>query len=433
MVLLSLSASHRDLDLATLERLSAGADEVEHAVVAARDPVRGAVVLVTCNRVEAYLDVESAEHVPGAVDRVVAVVGSSAGAPAEEVRGALRVRTGADVPRHLFAVASGLDSMVVGEREVAGQVRRAFVRAQEHGVTTGDLERLFATAARASRTVEAHAGLGALGRSVVGVALDLAEPHLRPWAEVRALLVGTGSYAGVSLAALRARGCADVAVFSATGRAEEFALTRDVRPVPEDGLPAALTAADLVVACSGTQNPLLDVPLLEAAGSGATQPGPGVPDRGARRSGPRVVVDLALRHDVDPEVARVPGLVLVDLAAVRAAAPAVREEQVARAAAIVDTAAEQYEGAVAERAVDHAVVALRAHVQAAVDAEVARLPRGPVPPEAVERSLRRLAATLLHTPSVRARDAARAGLVEDYLMALRLLHGIEVPDAEAGG
>jgi glutamyl-tRNA reductase len=318
------------------------------------------------------------------------------------------------VPRHLFAVASGLDSMVVGEREIAGQVRRAATRAREESTTTSDLERLFAGAARASRTVDAHAGLGALGRSVVGVALDLVEQRLPGWDAVRALLIGTGSYAGASLAALRARGCQRVSVFSASGRADVFALARDVNPVGEGGLRTALADVDLVVACSGSATPVLDAELFAAARPPA--------DRAER---PFVVVDLSLQGDVDPAVGALSDVVLVDLGTVRDNAPEVREEQVTRALTVVERAAEEFEESLAERAIDHAVVALRDHVQAAVEAEIARLPSGDVPVAQAERAMRRLAATLLHTPSVRARDAARAGLVDEYLTALRLLHGIE--------
>ncbi len=417
MVLVSLSASHHDLDLATLERLSVGADGVARAVLSGGRPVRGAVVLATCNRFEVYVDVVDAEELSSAVDRVIETVEAASAADEDEVRGALRLRTGTDVARHLFAVAAGLDSMVVGEREIAGQVRRAFGQAQEHAAATRDLERLFANAARASRTVEAHAALGALGRSIVSVALDLAEARLPAWDRVRVLLIGTGSYAGVTRAALRARGCRDVAAYSASGRAEEFALARDVRAVPVDGLGAALAAADLVIACSGSLTPVLRVADVEAARTAGSEPS----------GSSLVVVDLSLQRDVDPAVAGMPGVHLIDLATVRDQAPDLRDEQVARATAIVETAAEQFEGALAERAIDHAVVAMREHVQAAVEAEIARLPAGNVPVAQVERALRRLGATLLHTPSVRARDAARAGLVEEYLMALRLLHGIEPP------
>jgi glutamyl-tRNA reductase len=414
VVLVSLSASHHDLDLAALERLTVGADGVASDVVGAGRPVLGAVVLATCNRFEVYLDVADPEELSTAVDRVIGTVATASAADEEEARGALRLRTGEQVPRHLFAVAAGLDSMVVGEREIAGQVRRAATRARDESTTTSDLERLFAGAARASRTVDAHAGLGALGRSVVGVALDLVEEGLPAWDEVRALLVGTGSYAGASLAALRARGCRRVSVFSASGRADVFALARDVTPVGEGGLRGALAGVDLVVSCSGSSTPVLDADLLDGARAAR--------DRAAR---PMVVVDLSLQGDVDPAVGDLPGVRLVDLRTVRDNAPEVREEQVARARTVVERAAEEFEDSLAERAIDHAVVALRDHVHAAVEAEIARLPAGDVPAAQVERAMRRLAATLLHTPSVRARDAARAGLVDEYLTALRVLHGIE--------
>lgn len=418
MVLVSLSASHRDLDLPTLERLSVGADAVAHAVVRPDGPVGGAVVLATCNRFEVYLDVLDPEELSAAVDRVIATVGGASTADEDEVRGALRLRTGVDVPRHLFGVAAGLDSMVVGEREIAGQVRRAVIASRDHGVTTSDLERLFAQASRASRTVDAHAGLGAIGRSVVGVALDLAATLMPSCAQASALLIGTGSYAGASLAALRARGCSDVRVYSSSGRAEEFAGARGATAVPAGALGTALARADLVVACSGSGVPVLDVPTVEGA-----RPALGRSDR------PLTVVDLSLQRDVDPEVGDLEGVTLIDLATVREHAPALGGTQVARATAIIDAAAEEFEAVLAERAIDHAVVALRDHVQAVVEAEIARLPVGDVPAEVVERAMRRLAATLLHTPSVRARDAARAGQIEDYLTALRLLHGIEPPDA----
>jgi glutamyl-tRNA reductase len=414
VVLVSLSATHHDLDLATLDRLSVGAGSVARDVVTATPSVSGAVVVATCNRFEVYLDVADAEELSSALDSVIDTVGRASSALEEEVRGALRLRTGADVARHLFAVASGLDSMVMGEREIAGQVRRAVAEAQNRSLTTADLERLFGGAARVSRTVENEAGLGAVGRSVVGVALDLAEQAAPPWPEVNAVMIGTGSYAGASLAALRARGCSDVHVYSPSGRAAEFSRSRGVTAIPPGGLVEALGRADVVVSCSGSHTPVIDADAVALARAG----------RGRGRC-PLVVVDLSLQRDVEPGVGDLDDVLLIDLAAVREHAPALGDEQVARATALVAGAAEEFEAALLERAVDHAVVALREHVLAAVEAEISRLPAGAVPAEQVERALRRLAATLLHTPSVRARDAARAGQVEDYLTALRLLHGIE--------
>lgn len=416
MVLVSLSASHHDLDLATLDQLSVGAGSVARQVVAAAPAVKGAVVVATCNRFEVYLDVADAEALSSALDCVIGTVEKASPALEEDVvRGALRLRTGADVARHLFAVASGLDSMVMGEREIAGQVRRAVADAQADALTTTDLERLFGGAARVSRSVENEAGLGAIGRSVVGVALDLAERAAPPWPDVTSVMIGTGSYAGASLAALRARGCTDVHVYSPSGRASEFSRARGATPVEPGGLVRALERADVVVSCSGSHTPVIDATAVAEARAGRT------------RERPLVVVDLSLQRDVEPGVGDLDDVLLIDLSAVREHAPALGEEQVARATELVAAAAEEFEATILERAVDHAVVALREHVLAAVEAEIARLPAGDVPAEQVERALRRLAATLLHTPSVRARDAARAGRMEDYLTALRILHGIEPP------
>jgi glutamyl-tRNA reductase len=416
VVIVSLSASHHDLDLDVLDRLSVGAGSVARELVAHAPSVGGAVVLATCNRFEVYLDVADAEDLSVAVDSVIVTVGQASSAVEDEVRGALRLRTGTDVARHLFSVASGLDSMVMGEREIAGQVRRAVAEAQAGFLTTAELDRLFGGAARVSRAVENEAGLGAVGRSIVGVALDLVAQHAPPWPHAKAVMIGTGSYAGASLAALRARGCTDVQVYSPSGRAGEFARARGVVPVAQGALVSALEGADVVVSCSGSLTPVLDAEAVASAIVG-----------GARGAGPLVVVDLSLQRDVEPGVGDLPEVILIDLGTVREHAPALGDEQVARATALVAAAATDFEAALQERAVDHAVVALREHVLAAVEAEVARLPGGDVPAELVERALRRLAATLLHTPSVRARDAARAGRVEDYLSALRLLHGIEPP------
>ncbi|HZL03319.1 MAG TPA: glutamyl-tRNA reductase, partial [Cellulomonas sp.] len=219
MVLLSLIASHHDLDLAVLERLSADTHAVGHEIVAGCAPVTGAVVLATCNRFELYLEVDDPEHVADARAGAAAVVAARSGYSVERVETELHVGTGVEVAEHLFAVASGLESMVVGEREISGQVRRSLSAARRDGTTTSDLEALFQAASRTSRVVGSSTGLGAAGRSVVSVALDLVEDDLPAWPDVRCVLIGTGSYAGASLAALKARGCADIRVFSASGRA----------------------------------------------------------------------------------------------------------------------------------------------------------------------------------------------------------------------
>ena len=425
VALVTLTASHRDLDLDVLEQLSSGAHSVGSAVLDASPRITGCVVLATCNRFELYLETDGDESTTPLAAAAEAVAACS-GLPRSHVEGSLQVRHGAEVARHLFSVASGLESMVVGEREGAGQVRRALAVARSQGTTSPTLERLFQTASRTSRAVGSRTGLGGTGRSVVGVALDLAAQELgRHGVDLstsRVLLVGTGSYAGASLTALQARGAHEVAVYSPSGRAEEFAADRGLKAVSLHDLPDHLADAHLVLSCSGARGPVIDAAM--------------VADARARSGGaaprPIVLVDLALRHDIDPSVAAVPGVRLVDLAAVKEHSPATVQPAVDAGMTIVELSAAEFEATVAEQELIPAVVALRVHVERVLAAEVDRSrARGsdPATAETVERSLRRFAAALLHGPAVRARDHARDGRAEAYLDGLEAVFGIDVPKA----
>ncbi|MEE6271930.1 glutamyl-tRNA reductase [Georgenia wangjunii] len=436
MALLLLSANHHDLDLADIDLVGAAVERAGAAAWVAAPGVRGAVVLATCNRVELYLDTEDPD---GAAAAARAILAAHTEHAASETPTRLSELRGEDAVRHLFGVTAGLDSMVVGEREIAGQVRRALRAAREAGTTTPLLERALQHAARTSREVALATDLARAGRSVVSVALDLAAAHAQacrradgapadphasgvPRATLaghRALLLGTGSYAGASLAALRERGCTDVVVWSGSGRAAGFAERHGVRAVPADGLAAALAGVDLVVTCRGTGAPVLDAATVAAAAR----------DRGDE---PLVVVDLALRPDVEADVAAVPGVVVVDLATVRRHTPAATRTDVERARALVAEAVQRYALDLEGRAADRAVVALRAALDAAVADELERLPQGgTVPVEHAQRALRRLAARLAHTPTVRARRAAQEGRTSEHLLALEQVLGVPLTDLTA--
>src|SRR6478609_5054401 len=394
--MLSLVASHHDLDLSVLERLSADTHAVGREIVTASESIAGAVVLATCNRFELYLDVADAADADAARTAVAGTVAARSGYTPRRVADALAPATGPRVVEHLFAVASGLESMVVGEREIAGQVRRALTAARRDGTTTSDLEGLFQAASRASRAVEGRTGLGAAGRSVVGVALDLVEDGLPDWSDVRCLLIGTGSYAGASLAALKARGCQDVLVYSASGRAGQFAAQRGVTAATDD-LAASLAGVDLVVACSGASGAVLDVDALIRARSAEAA-------LGAR---PLAVLDLALQHDVDPAVGELPGVRLVSLTTVAEQAPDGHSATVER-----DLRTRQW---------NPPVLAERRRVHEDLAAAVEGLD------EREARSLRRRVRAALHAPTVRAREAAAAGDAAAYAAALADLAAVEVP------
>lgn len=461
MVLLSLTASHRELDLDALERLSTGSSSVGRVVVGSCGPVAGAVVISTCNRFELYLDVDaplSGDGIRHATRHVAELVAHASGVTGDVAARSFTVRTGPEVTEHLFAVASGLDAMVVGEREIAGQVKRSLAVAREQETTSKTLELLFQTASRTSKRVGTDTELGAAGRSVVALALDLADRELPPWDGTRAVLIGTGSYAGASVAALRARGCDDIRVYSQSGRAEAFAESHGVQPV--DSLVEALADADLVVSCSGARGRALagqaDLVLVEP---GETEPrgltsedGPEASlghvldaaglvrarERAADQAGdepepgPLVILDLALHRDVDPSVADVEGVLLFDLATLKAHAPAVAHDVVAQAQGIVDAAAHRFEETRLGREADAAVVALldeaEVRVAATVADAVARLTdeltaRGEPGPEesdvdVVARAVRKRVHAELHDKivAVRARATAEARAAEAALV-----------------
>ncbi|MFD6031088.1 glutamyl-tRNA reductase [Cellulosimicrobium funkei] len=433
MALLSLTASHHELDLDALERLSTGAHSIGGSAVAACDVITGAVVLATCNRFELYLDVDApldGTGVQHATEHVARMVAEASGVEVAEALASFRTRAGTEVAEHLFAVASGLDSMVVGEREIAGQVKRALETAHADGVTSSTLELLFQTASRTSKKVSTQTTLGGAGRSVVALGLDLAAAELPPWPQVRAVLIGTGSYAGASLAALRALGCDDVRVYSQSGRAEEFAAARGVEAVTD--LVVALEDADLVVSCSGARG--------RALAADAARPGPErreqaiehvldaaavvrARERAAVRAGdepvarPTVVLDLALHRDVDPRVADVEGVLLYDLATLAAHSPSIASELVTQARTIVDEATRAFEETRLGRAADTAVVALLADAERRVALEVADVvalretdgdPVEPDEADEIARGVRRRVHADLHRAIVAARAEAVA-------------------------
>ena len=211
---------------------------------------------------------------------LIAQISGSSGLNEQLVARSFSTRTGADVTQHLFSVSSGLDSAVVGEREIAGQVRRALITAQHEGTASSGLVRLFQAASKTAKDVGAQTALGSRGLSVVSVALDLAtELSENPdWSAKKVVVFGTGAYAGATMSLLRERGCTDVSVYSSSGRAAGFVATRGGTALDDDTLPAAVAAADVMIGCSGSDS------RVEADGTGQ---GPGGLAPAADRDRPR--------------------------------------------------------------------------------------------------------------------------------------------------
>ena len=410
-----LGASHHDVTLDEVSRLSQAAEGLAPHLTAASPDISGAVVLSTCNRFEIYLDLERFHD---AVELTTASVAQAAGLDPDFVVDAMRVVVGTAVGQHLFSVASGLESMVIGEDEIAGQVRQALATAQSDGTTSPSLERLMQRALATSKSVTSSTGLGAAGRSIASVGLDVAEQRYGSVAGRRALVLGTGSYARVVTAALQKRGCVDIQVYSSSGRATQFAQNREIAHIDVDDLFEAVAQADIIAACSGSAQYLINRASLEAAQA--------LRATGAAKVLP--IIDLALSPDIDPDVALCDFADVINLEVIREFAPREHSSAILEAQDIVLKAVSEFELTESGRTADHAVVAMRTHVMSIINEELERI-RTRVDAETAEevaRALHRVSNSILHTPSVRAQELARTGEFADYQKAIHTLFGIEL-------
>ncbi|MHB1171644.1 MAG: glutamyl-tRNA reductase [Lacisediminihabitans sp.] len=405
-MLLCFTANHQNASFDLLEKLSIGAPSAATILVERSNFVSGAVVLATCNRFEAYLEINEplAAMSAVAVEATVAILSETSGVSADALRDSVAVLCGEQAVEHLFAVSSGLESIVVGEDEISGQVRRALEQARTAGTTSSGLEFLFQRASHTSRGVKTRTAIGGASRSLVRLALELASSRVADWSETRVLIVGTGQYAGTTLAALRDRGVEDLTVFSPSGRAEQFALRHGIGA--SGSLAAALEGADLIVTCTSSATPVITSEIVSA---------------GQRR----IVIDLGLPRNVDPAIAAIDGIELLDLETVSLHAPLEELTAASDARAIVGRAAAEFAALTAEQQLAPAIVALRKHVFGLLDAEIERArARGDASGQ-TEAALRHLAGVLLHTPSVRARELARSGDGRVFSEAVVALFGVE--------
>jgi glutamyl-tRNA reductase len=426
MSLLVVGLSHRTAPVSLLERASVGAEElpgVLHELLRG-EHVAEVMVLSTCNRVEVYAE----------VDRFHAGL--------RETSSVLADRLGLDVPAlaehlyvhyedaavlHLFSVAAGLDSMVVGESQILGQLRSAYAAAAQLDAVGGHLHDLAQHALRVGKRVHAETGIDRAGASLVSIALGEAERLLGPLAGRRALVVGAGSMGALAAATLvRARVAELTVVNRSAERAsrlaaqlvpEELPLPA-VRVAPLDALGAALASADLVVTCTGAVGTVVPADLVEAALSG-------------RAGRPLALLDLALPRDVDGAVAALDGVHYLDLAALQEPAAQVgAHADVERARRMVTEEVAGRLGARRATAVTPTVAALRARAAEVVDAELTRLDaRLPGLDDAVRaelaHSVHRVVQTLLHAPTVRVKQLAERPGGDAYADALRELFDLD--------
>lgn len=420
MSVLAVGLSHRTAELHTLEQVAVTAAEMPkmlHELQQAPD-VSEVMLLSTCNRTEVYAVVETFH---GGLTAVSELLARKAGIPAAALYDSLYVHYAGAAVEHVFSVASGLDSMVVGETQILGQVRTSYAAAREAGTVGSTLHGLVQSTLRVGKRVHTETGLGALGASVVSEALAAAGDL----SGRTALVVGAGSMGSLAASQLAKAGVARVRVANRTKQsANRLAASLAAHGVDAEavGLPQladALVDADVAVCCTGAKNVVVSAAHVRP------------------RSKPLVLCDLGMPRDVDPSVGDIADVRIVDLETVReqldaAAGPAGSSsaKHIAQASGIVLDEVRKFLAEQRSAEVTPTVTALRAQAAEVVDAELLRLerrlPELDAPErEEVARTVRRVVDKLLHAPTVRVKQLAAGPDRTDYAEALRELFGLD--------
>ena len=428
--LLVLGVSHRTASLSLREQLAlteGKAAGVLNALVS-EEPISESAALSTCNRTELYL---VATDLVEAETAGLGVLAREAGIRPTELLGPLYSFRVAEAARHLYRVTAGLDSMIVGEAEIQGQVKRAYELALVEGATGPILNRMFRGALAAGKRVRTETGVGEKGVSIPSVAVELAQRSLGDLSARRVLLIGAGETSELTARALAARG--SDAVFIANrgyNRAISLAERFGGEAVRIDELPMQLASADIVVSTTNSPHHLIERSELELI-------------MAQRDGSPLLVIDLAVPRDIDPECREIEGVSLYDVDEVQAIVErnaSGREAEARRASGILDSELSRFERWLGSQEVMPTVVALRERAGAIVSQILAENATrweslSATDRERVEMLAHAIANRLLHEPTVRLKGAADREDAYLQVSALRELFGLDAgtePEAESG-
>lgn len=420
MSLLVIGVSHHSAPIDILERAASIDVDAMLADLGSSDVLAEALMLSTCNRIEVYANI-SRFH--AAVEFLTSALAKGAGVAADDLAKHLYVHYEDAAIRHAFRVTSGLDSMVMGDEQILGQFREAFKAAVDQGRAGRSLHELAQNALRVGKRVHTDTGIGRHGASIVEVSLAEAARHFGSLSGRKAVIVGTGSMSSLAASVCSGHG-AEVTIVGRTPSAvARLAEAVGGRGVDMSGLDAELRDADVVVTATGATGLLITSDHLSELLAGST------PDL--------FICDLALPHDTDPGIANIPGVTRLDLPGIAALPEAhAAAEWVALAEAIVMEATEEFAQRRISAKVEPVVVALRAHAEEVVSEELERLRmRNPdLSPEQfdeIARSMRRVVATLLHTPTVRMKQFAVDPGGDRYAAALHALFDLDPAAVQA--
>ncbi|KRF21900.1 glutamyl-tRNA reductase [Phycicoccus sp. Soil802] len=434
MSLVILGLSHHTAPLSLLEAmtLDAAGRRTLSASLTGRENLTEAIVVSTCNRTEVYAE-SMTFH--GAVTDIADALTEVTGVPRDELREHLYVHYEDRAIAHAFTVACGLDSMAVGEAQILGQMRTALRESQKSGHAGPALNTLFQQALRVGKRAHTETGIDAVSVSLVEAGLARAERELGPLAGLKVLVVGAGGMSSLAATTVSRRGAAGLTIVNRTfAKAARLAERTGASARPFDDLSAALAGADVVISCTGSTGVVVD---LATAGDAQV----------ARGGRPQAYIDLALPHDVAPEVASLSGVTLAGLAALgEELSGGQTPPQVSEVADLVIGEVAAYLTSRAAESVAPTVAALRSHAADVVAGELTRLDQrlpdlDEVARAEVQLAVHRIVEKLLHTPTIRVKERAVGGQGADYAEALRELFDLRpgeaatasVPPPERGG
>ena len=426
MTLLAIGVTHHSAPLQVLDALAVDPDGLGALPAdAVRSPsVSEAMVLATCNRLELLADV-TAFHT--STQDLADLLAKALGTNRHDLLPHLHLSYGEQAARHLFEVTAGLDSLVVGEQQIVGQVRGALAQAQEAGTAGRRLNGVTQAALRGAKRVHTETGIDRHGASVVSVGLHAAAEQLaKPLPRASVVVVGAGAMASLAVATLAQSGVDDLTVVNRTpDRARSVAEPMRARVAGLDELPSLSGTADLIITCTGSTDIILSAADVARARAGAAA------------LHPLTVLDLAMPHDSDPALADQPGVTRIALAdLVDRPGTAAAEGDLVAARRIIEEELAQYAADEARRRLDPLVVSLRArageYVAQEADRVRARLPHlSPQELAEVENALRRAVNALLHTPTTRVRELASDPDGERLAAALHSLFDLPAATIES--
>jgi len=412
--LVVIGLNHRSVPLELLERMTIDDARLPKALhdVVARDHVSEAVVLSTCNRTEIYV---VAEKFHGAYADVRNFLADMTYLPPEVFSDHLYVHYDTDAVEHLFRVAASLDSAVVGEAEILGQVRHAWEQAQIEGATGSSTNLLFRHALEVGKRARTETAIGRNIASVSTAAVAMATERLGPLEGKRVLVLGAGDMGEGMVRSIVASGVDDVRIANRTWeRSCELAAKVGGSAIRLADLNDALTEVDLLLTGTGATSIMLEHSDLSRI-------------MAAREGRPVLIVDVAVPRDVDPAAADLPGVTLLDMDDLRAFADAGQRErsrEVGKVREMIAEEIERFTALVSAREVAPLVAALRENAEAIRAAELDRFRSklaslDPHQAEAVEALTKGIVAKLLHDPTIGLKDAAGSPKGERLAEALR--------------